>query len=156
MAKGRTQEQEDQPPTEPILRINTTAHTARINRIATDRENQYAVTASDDKTARIWSLPHGGLVTTLRMPIGDGDIGQLYAVAITPDGSTIALGGYTKAVGTDVYLFDGASGALQRRLSGLPNVVPHLAYSPDGRLLAATLGGSNGSAFTTSIVAMDC
>ena len=43
-----------------------------------------------------------------------------------------------------IYLFDRESGRLIRRLGGLPNVVYHLVYSPDGRYLAATLGGKNG------------
>src|SRR6516225_3392865 len=83
------------PPTEPILRLNTIAHTAPIYAIATDRENRYAVTASYDKTARVWSLPDGRLLTVLRVPIDDGNVGQLRAVAVTPDGDTIALGGWT-------------------------------------------------------------
>ena len=44
----------------------------------------------------------------------------------------------------NIYLFDRASGRLQRRISGLPNVIYHLAYSPDGRYLAAALGEPNG------------
>jgi len=140
------QQQPDAPPTEPILRLNTTAHTAPINRIATDRENRYAVTASDDKTARVWSLEDGRLLTVLRVPIGEGHMGKLSAVAMTPDGGTVALGGWTGARENqeNIYLFDPASGALQRRISGLPDVVIHLDYSTDGRLLTAALGGANG------------
>src|SRR6185369_9872407 len=62
--------------------------------------------------------------------------------AISPDGALVAAGGWTSATGTDesVYLFDRASGRLLRRVGGLPNVVNHLAFSPDGTRLAATLG----------------
>ena len=97
-------------------------------------------TASDDKTVRVWSLPDGRLQRVVRLPIDYGEIGQAYAVAISPDGSTIAVGGWT---GTDdrfnIFLFDRASGALKQRLSDLPNVINHLAYSADGRRLAASL-----------------
>jgi WD40 repeat protein len=132
---------DDTLPAEPLLRLNTDRHTAIINSIATDAQNRFVVTASDDKTARVWSLPDGQLQTILRVPTADPDTGSLYAVAITPDGSTVALGGWTGALSAhNIYLFD-RSGALKQRLSGLPDVILHLAYSKDGRHLAATLGG---------------
>jgi WD40 repeat protein len=129
--------------TEPLLRLNTDRHTALIRRIATDAQNRFVVTASHDKTARVWSLPDGKLQTILRVPIEDGNFGKLYAVALTPDGGTIAVAGWTGldlARGANIYLFDRVSGALRQRLSGLPNVTRHLAYSKNGRYLAATLG----------------
>ena len=43
-----------------------------------------------------------------------------------------------------IYLFDRASGRVTRRIGGLPDVTQHLAFSFDGRLLAASLGGRNG------------
>jgi WD40 repeat protein len=140
------QQQADAPPTEPILRLNTTAHTARLWRIATDRENRYAVTASDDKTARVWSLADGRLLSVLRVPIGEGEAGSLRAVAMTPDGTMLALGGWTGMVGGDhnIYISDPMSGVLKGRLSGLPYTVYHLAYSFDGRLLAAALASTGG------------
>jgi WD40 repeat protein len=50
---------EDILPTEPLLRLNTDRHTDAIPGIATDAQNRFLVTASDDKTARVWSLPDG-------------------------------------------------------------------------------------------------
>src|SRR3954470_947157 len=68
-------------PTEPLLRINTEQHTAMIRRVATDAQNRYVVTASEDKTARVWSLPDGRLLgAPLRVPIGEGNTGKLYAM----------------------------------------------------------------------------
>ena len=61
-------------PTEPLLRLNTDRHTAAFFRIATDAQNRFVVTASHDKTAKVWSLPDGQLQTTLRVPIDDGPI----------------------------------------------------------------------------------
>ncbi len=131
-----------EPSRAPILRIETGMHTAAIKRIGVDRAGRFLVTASDDKTARVWELQTGRLLRVLRVPVGDGNEGKLYAAAISPDGNTIAAGGWTgyeweKQIG--VYLFDRESGRLVRRLTGLPNVVNHLAFSPDGALLAATL-----------------
>jgi WD40 repeat protein len=142
-AEGRAQDAAPELPTEPILRIETGKHGGDIHRIDTDAENRFAVTASHDKTVRIWSLPDGRMMRVLRLPIDQGDIGKAYAVAISPDGTTVAVGGWTGTLGHhNIFLFDRASGELKQRLSDLPNVVPHLAYSPDGRRLAASLGGN--------------
>ena len=67
-------------------------------------------------------------------------------MALSPDCGTIAVGGWTTPCGFDgnIDLFDRATGALVQRLRGLPSVVLHLAFSPDGRRLAAALWGANG------------
>ena len=141
---GRVSAQPADLPAEPMLRIDAQGHIAQIRRIATDAKERFAVTASDDKTVRVWSLPDGKLQRTIWLPSGDGDLGKAYAVALSPDGATIAVGGWTEPVGSSIYLFDRASGALTQRLPGLPDVVLHLAFSPDGRRLAAAVWGANG------------
>jgi WD40 repeat protein len=56
------------------------------------RDGSWAVTGSDDKTVRIWSLATGALLRTIRLPAGPGEVGKAYAVAISPDGALIAAG----------------------------------------------------------------
>lgn len=144
-SRGHAQDAAPELPTEPILRIETGKHGGLIRRIDTDAANRFAVTASDDKTVRVWSLPEGRPQRILRLPIDQGDIGKAYAVAISPDGTTIAVGGYTGYPGhVNIFLFDRASGELKQRLTDLPDNVFHLAYSRDGRRLVATLWGKNG------------
>jgi WD40 repeat protein len=136
-----------EPPTAPILRIAPGAHTARINIIATDATGRWLVTASDDKTAQVWDMHNDRLVTTLRPPIGAGQEGKLFAAAMSPDGATVAVAGWTGYEWDEsvaIYFFERVSGRLLRRITGLPNVITHLAYAPDGRTLAASLWGSNG------------
>ena len=136
-----------EPPKEPILRIETGMHTAIIYRISVDAENRLLATASQDKTVRLWNARTGELIRIIRPPVGEGDEGKLYAVALTPDGKMAAVGGWTgyewDRVG-NIYLFDSGTGLLLRRLTGLPNVITHLAFSRDGRHLAAGLGQNNG------------
>jgi hypothetical protein len=144
-AASQAQDAASELPTEPILRIETGKHGASIKRIDTDAANRFAVTASDDKTVRIWALPEGRLMRVLRLPIDQGNLGKAFAVAISPDGTTVAVGGWTGTAGHhNIFLFDRASGELKQSLRDLPNVVLHLAYSPDGRRLAASFGRSNG------------
>ena len=122
-------------------------HTASIRRIAADAAGRLVLTASHDKTARLWELPSGKLLRVLRPPIGEGNEGKLYAGALSPDGKLAAVGGWTGAEWdrtTCIYLFATATGHQMRRLSGLPNVVRDLAFSHEGRFLAAVMGGGKG------------
>ena len=136
-----------EPTPQPLPRLETGMHTATIWRIATDATGRWAVTASEDKTARVWEVASGQQVAVLRPPQDVGRVGKLYAVALSPDGIVAAVGGWTKLgseTGNTIYFFDRASAHLLRRLPGLPDNINHLAFSPDGRWLAASLGGKNG------------
>jgi WD40 repeat protein len=139
---------QDLPPQEPQLRIDPGMHTAPISRIGVDAACTLLATASDDKTVRLWRLPQGKLLNTLRPPIGPGNDGKVYAVAVAPDGTWVAAGGWdaewTASGDNFVYIFQTATGVVIARLGPLPNVIYHVAVSPDGRFLAATSGGGHG------------
>ena len=131
----------------PVLAIDPGMHTGVIWAQAVDAGGRFAVTGSDDRTVRIWSIADGKLLRTIWIPQGPEYVGRIFAVAISPDGSTIAAGGWTERLHGDlpIYLFDRESGDLIRRIHGeLPDVAHSLTFSPDGRYLAATLGGGNG------------
>lgn len=138
------------PPQAPIIRIETDMHTARISGIGADDAGQYLVTASDDKTLRVWELATGRLLRVLRPPIGQGNEGKMYAAAISPDGTIVAGAGWSGLEwdgAHSIYLFDRASGRMLRRISGLPQSIPHVAFSPDGRVVLATFHGKQGVRF---------
>jgi WD40 repeat protein len=141
---------------EPILRIETGTHAAPINAMSVDAAGRLLLTASEDKTARLWSLRDGHLLTVLRPPQGFGTEGKLFAAALSPDGAVAAVGGDTGQYyqpGQDqrghlfcVYLFETATGRMLRLLSidqktSGPN---RLAFSPDGRFLVVGLLGNSG------------
>ncbi len=138
-----------EPPTRPMLRVETGMHTTLIRRLVVDAPRNRLITCSDDKTIRVWQLPGPRLLATLRVPMDEGHEGQLFGLAVSPDGRSIAAGGWT---GWDwdgkasVYLFDIASGDLMRRLGGFPDAIHAIAWSPDGKHLAVGLQGRAGLA----------
>lgn len=127
---------------QPVLVPDPGMHTAPISGADVDRTGRLAVTGSTDKTVRLWALD-GDLaepLSTLRLPAGPGDVGKIFAVAINPAGNLIAAGGRTGGVvgKYTIYLFT-REGHVVKRIDGLTNLVIHLAFSPDGRWLAAGL-----------------
>jgi WD40 repeat protein len=131
----------------PVLAVDPGTHTAKIRSLAVDAGGRFAVTGSGDRTVRIWSVADGKLVRTIWIPVGPEKVGDVYAVAISPDGSTIAAGGYTETRHGEhpIYIFERESGNLVRRIAdSLPDVTSFLTFSPDGRYVAATLGSGDG------------
>src|SRR5262245_58985450 len=70
-------------------------HTAKVYHLGIDHAERWVVTVSDDQAARVWDLGAGQLVGILRPPIGPDEEGRLYAVAISPDGQRVVVGGFT-------------------------------------------------------------
>jgi WD40 repeat protein len=136
--------EERQPSRNPILAIDSGMHTAPLWRISIDAANRYLVTGSWDKTVGVWDIKTGQLVRWLRPPIGEEREGSIYAVAISPDGNTIAAGGETGIEWdslSSVYIFERSSGKLIKRLSQVGSDIRHLTFSRDGKYLAAAFGG---------------
>ena len=139
--------------TVPDIRMpNTNMHTAVINSMDADTKGRFLVTGSDDKSIRVWSRETHHMLRAIRVRAGPGFTGRIFAVALSPDGNTIAAGGFTDVRPTEpvtpefhIYLFDRATGRQVGLFGGLPGVVNQLAFSPDGRRLAAALGGMGGN-----------
>ena len=138
------------PDQRPKLIIETGMHVSLIQRASADRACKLAVTAGIDKTLRLWSLPDGRLLKTLRVPIGDNDFGKLYATALSPDGRYAVVGGWdAKGEVNDsysAYVFDTASGGFLARLGDYNGAIFNMAFSPDGHWLAISLSGGKGIA----------
>lgn len=124
----------------PVLALDPGMHTAALLLADVDRAGGIAVTGAHDKTVRLWRVADGTSLRTIRMPTGPGNVGKIYAVAISPDGGSVAAGGWTHVEQEQIYLFDAGTGRMTGRLAGLPDVVFGLAFSPDGSHLAASLG----------------
>ena len=71
------------------LKLNTNGHTSLINDLIVTK-NKQIITASDDKTIRVWNQ-NGVEVRKILGEIGKGKRGMIYAIALTPDEKYLAV-----------------------------------------------------------------
>ena len=122
------------------LQIDAGGHSAPVMRLAVDAARDRVVTASDDKTARLWSLSEGRPVAVLRPPVGPGRVGRLFGAAFDPAGERVAVAGSGSAAhppGPSIWVYDAASARFLQRIDARGEHVRRLAWTPDGRLLVA-------------------
>ncbi|WP_088345201.1 MULTISPECIES: PDZ domain-containing protein [Rhodomicrobium] len=134
----------------PQLMLETGGHMANVVDLAVTPDGKQLVSASNDKTVRVWDLATGKTVRIIRGETSPGDWGTIYAMALSAYGRWLAVGGYMSDAdllsGSAVRLYDFPSGKLVRVLKGHVNVVFALAFSADGSRLVS------GSADRTAIV----
>ncbi len=122
----------------PILQLDTGGHMAMITGIAFTPDGRQLVSASNDKTIRVWDLASGKTVRTIRGESAPGHAGKVYAMALSPDGKWLAVGGWFDGPGDEqdaIRLYEFASSKLVALLKGHADVVQGLAFSPDGSRL---------------------
>lgn len=135
------------PSSVPQFRVDATMHTAAIGQIRADAPRNRVVTLSSDRTVRIWQLPSLRLIRVLRLPQEGSVEGLPVGLAISPDGRTVAVGGWTGKTWeetTSIYLYDSVTGQMTRRIGGFKDLISALDWSPDGRFLAVGQAGSQG------------
>lgn len=121
---------------QPAPVFDSGGHQARVTDVAFTPDGRSLVSVSFDKSVRVWDVARGRLTATFRPPSGRRRIGELFAVAVSPDGRTIAVAGYY----AHAYLIELESGRLVRSLDGHSNSIESLAFSPDGRQVATASG----------------
>jgi len=105
-------------------------HTDWVRSVAFTDDCMHLVSASDDETLRIWGIsPRGG-------PVVIEQKNKAVAVAITPDGKTIASGDDNR-----IRFWDMASGAEQKSWS-VPNRIGALRFCAGGKFLLVGHGAN--------------
>ncbi len=130
--------------TAPQLVLDTGGHMAPVTGLAFTPDSKQLVSASNDRTVRVWDMDTGRTARIIRGESAPG-WGSIYAMALSPDGRWLAVGGYLhgtdRALASAVRLHDFASGKVVALLKGHDEIVGTLAFSPDSkRLISASLG----------------
>lgn len=109
-------------------------HTGHVNDVAVTPDNRFAVSASSDRTLKIWELRTGQCINTL-----ESHSDAVNSVAVTLDASLIISGSSDHTV--KVWKFD--SGQIVMTLGAESVPVNSVAVTSDGRLVVAALADGN-------------
>ncbi len=139
-----------------IPQLDTGGHMAIVRGIAFTPDGKQVVSAGEDKVIRVWDLGSGKTVRTIRGESALGSLGKIFAMALSPDGKWLAVGGdFEASTGTKsgedvkaqkIRLYEFESGKLVALLKGHTGIVRSLAFSPDGSKLIS------GSSDNTAII----
>ena len=111
------------PPGTELVRI-LEGHSAYVLGVAVTADGRQAVSASADKTLKVWDLDTGRALRTL-----EGHSSTVYGVAVTPDGQRAVSASDDKTL----KVWDLKTGRALGTLEGHSNVVRGVAVTPDGQ-----------------------
>ncbi len=139
----------------PRLTLNAQGHNARISELLYTHDGRSLVTASYDKTVRVWSATTGELERTIFGERGEGTAGRIHAASLSKGDRWLAVGGWLGTDGTparsssssafQIRVFDFRSETGYRLLSGHRDAVLSLAFAHESTKLLS--GGGDGQAF---------
>ncbi len=125
----------------PILMLDTGGHMALIRNVIFTPDGKRLISGSDDKTIRIWNLETGATERIIRGEAGEGEEGKIMALALSPDGRTLAVGGRlqgSQGGESAIRIIDIETGEITHLLEGHSEAILSLVFSPDGTLLASS------------------
>jgi WD40 repeat protein len=132
----------------PLLMLDTGGHMAFIRGLAFTPDGKQLVSAGEDKAIRVWDWQAGKTVRVVRGDVGRGQVGKIFAMAMSPDGHWLAAGGWftgNREESDAVRLYEYRTGELVALLKGHTDVVVSLAFSPDSKRLISGSGAGDAS-----------
>jgi WD40 repeat protein len=127
----------------PFLVLDAGGHSSTVPNAVFTADGKYVVTASHDKTIRVWDLLTGETIRVFRLPVGPANEGSINCLALSPDSKTAAVAGWpygSGKYGVLIHLVDLENGRVDKVLTGHRAGIACLAFSPDGKRLASGSG----------------
>jgi len=126
---------------EAILQLDTKGHRGLIEDIIVTKSGDI-ISASKDKTIRVWDSKTGLEKSKILGQIGKGSEGKIFAIALSSDEKYLAVGGFMASFNGSNHLevgririYNYQTKKLIKLLKSHTNVVSDLAFSRDGRYL---------------------
>jgi len=127
-------------PNQPFLDIDSGGHKTVISNVLFTPDGHYLVSAGHDKVIRVWDIAKGQTVRILRGQSTEGQEGQINAMALSPNGLWLAVGGSMRTVNENEYhirLYNFKTGEIIAILQGHKDIVMSLAFSPNNLYLVS-------------------
>ena len=106
-------------------------HSGFVDGVAVTPDGKRAVSASWDKTLKVWDLETGRMLRTL-----EGHSAHVYGVAVTPDGKRAVSASWDHTL----KVWDLETGRALRTLEGHSDSVSAVAVTPDGKRAVSAIG----------------
>jgi len=130
----------------PRLLLTTGGPVAAVRGLAFAPTSDRLFSAGGDKLARIWDIERVGpqkqvratLAGRLHWEVARGTRGHIYAMAVSPSGQRLAMGGMcARDANGHIVIYDTGLSDIDQVLDGHRQTVVSLSFSPDGRRLAS-------------------
>jgi len=127
---------------EAILKLDTQGHTGMIRDVLVSKDKSEIISASDDKTIRVWDAVTGKEKRKILGNIGGGSEGKIFAIALSANNSYLAVGGYLNNNGDYEYgnirIYNYKTGKIVRLLKSHTSTVVDLSFSSDDKYLISS------------------